>query len=478
MNDLAGAVSFTLNRRRYREGADPRVTVLDYLREVRGLTGTKEGCAEGDCGACTILTASGDGGSCEAAAVNSCLMLLPQLDGKAVLTVEGLADADGGLHPLQRALVDSHGSQCGFCTPGFVMSLYALAARGGPDSTNEVHEALAGNLCRCTGYRPIVDAAMAMPKLSPGEPGCIVGRAPGPSSDDEFFARGAGRFHAPRTLSDLLALRERHPDAVLWAGGTDLGIDVSKRRRHFERIIWTSRVPQLGWIGRVGGYLRIGAAATYSRALPHLRRYFPAFGELLLRFGSIQIRNLGTIGGNVCTASPIGDTLPALLALDAVLLLRSNRGRRRILAGEFFLDYRRTALVADEVLEAILLPIPGPRRIVRTYKIAKRFDQDIAAVIGAFALDIEGGRVGNARVAFGGMAATPRRALDCEAALEGQVFGESAIEAAAAALEREFAPISDLRAGADYRRRVAGNLLRRLHAEVSRPGSAATVMAL
>ncbi len=474
---MAGAVSFTLNGRRCSAVADPQITVLDYLRDVRGLKGTKEGCAEGDCGACTILTSSEGAAEPDVEAVNSCLMLLPQLEGKSVLTVEGLA-ANGDLHPVQRALVDGHGSQCGFCTPGFVMALYALAARGGARSTGEVHEALAGNLCRCTGYRPIVDAALAVPQPAPDEYRRLFGSDAEPVPSGDCFAMGEGRFHAPRTLAGLLSLRAELPEAVLWAGGTDLGIEVSKRRRRFGEIIWTGRVPQLRWIGPMGKFLRIGAAATYSQALPAFERYFPEFGDLLARVGSVQIRNLGTIGGNVCTASPIGDTLPVLLALDADLVVRSRRGRRRIAAAEFFLDYRRTALAADEVLEAIMLPLPGPRRIVRIYKLAKRFDQDIAAVIGAFALDLQDGRIRNARVAFGGMAATPVRAVACERALEGKAFGDSVLEAAAAALAREFAPISDLRAGAAYRTLVAGNLLRRLQAEIIRPDLPATVMAL
>ncbi|MCY3694697.1 MAG: xanthine dehydrogenase small subunit [Chloroflexi bacterium] len=458
------AVRFTLNGRpRQTTGVAPSATVLDYLRDRMALKGTKEGCAEGDCGACTIVTAIADRAGGGVQAVNSCLMLVPQLDGKAVLTVEGLEREGGDLHPVQRSLLDSHGTQCGFCTPGIVMALYAYQHSGDPRDDSNIHESLAGNLCRCTGYRPIVEAALRLPDPAPPAP---ANGSPPTRSGGWSYECGGENFHAPASLAELLALRSEHPGAYLLGGGTDLGLLASKERRRFGEIIWTRRVPELGRIRISERELVVGAAATYTEALPAFDANLPALGGLVRRIGSPQIRNLGTLGGNVCTASPIGDTLPPLLALGSQMDVRSVRGRRRISAEEFFTGYRRTALADDEVLEAVRLPLPRRGEIFRTYKVAKRFDQDIAALIGAFAIAIENGEIRTARVAYGGMAATPARAPACEATLTGSPWSGETIEAAAAALERDFNPISDLRAGAAYRQRVAGNLLRRLYAEL------------
>lgn len=459
------AVGFTLNGRAC-QAADvsPSATVLDFLREQMSLKGTKEGCAEGDCGACTIVTAAAGRSDARVQAVNSCLMLVPQLDGKAVLTVEGLEGDGGELHPVQRSLLESHGTQCGFCTPGFVMALYAYQHSGESRDFGNVHESLAGNLCRCTGYRPIVDAALGLPDPVPQPPDM---GAPVPAERVGGWSHryDGENFHAPETIEDLLDLRAALPGAYVLGGGTDLGLLASKERRRFGQIIWTRRVPELARIGASGQELEIGAAATYTEALPAIDAKLPELGALVRRIGSRQIRNLGTLGGNVCTASPIGDTLPPLLALGAQMTARSVRGRRRIPAAEFFTGYRRTALAPDEILEAITLPLPQSGAVFRTYKVAKRFDQDIAALIGAFAIVVEEGEIRSAWVAYGGMAQTPARALTCEATLTGSPWSAETIETAAAALEQDFDPISDLRAGAAYRRRVAANLLRRFYAE-------------
>ena len=387
----------------------PSTTVLDFLRERMSLRGTKEGCAEGDCGACTIVTACPDRPETGIEAVNSCLMLLPQLDGKTVLTVEGL-EADGGrLHPVQRLLMESHGTQCGFCTPGFVMALYAYQHSGERRDASSVHEALAGNLCRCTGYRPIVDAALSLPDPASRPSGNGLPRDRSGSTGEWTHRFGGERFHAPAGLSELLELRAALPEAHLLGGGTDLGLRVGKERRRLGEIIWTRRVPELGRIRVARGELFIGASATYTEALPAIDAHLPELGALLRRIGSRQIRNLGTLGGNVCTASPIGDTLPPLLALDAQMVVRSVRGQRRIGAAEFFTGYRRTALAGDEILEAVSLPLPRPGEIFRTWKVAKRFDQDIAALIGAFAIAVENGIVRSARIALVGRGDRGRR---------------------------------------------------------------------
>lgn len=464
------AVTFTLNGKSRRlEHVSPSTTVLDLLRERMSLKGTKEGCAEGDCGACTIVTVAADRADAPAQAVNSCLMLAPQLDGQAVLTVEGLAGAGDGLHPVQRSLLESHGTQCGFCTPGFVMALYAYQQSGDPRDPENVHEALAGNLCRCTGYRPIVDAALGLPDPDRCPPGGGLA-ADLPAATRPWTHRSGGEsFHAPVSMEELLELRAELPGAYVLGGGTDLGLLASQQRRRLGELIWTRRVGELSRIESAGGELVIGAAATYSEALPAIDAHLPPLGALVRRIGSRQIRNLGTLGGNVCTASPIGDTLPALLALGAGMEIRSRRGRRLIAADEFFTGYRRTALAADEILEAVRVPLPDHGQVFETYKVAKRHDQDIAALIGAFAIAVDAGTVRSARVAYGGMAATPARAPACEAVLTGSPWSRVTVEAAAAALARDFDPISDLRAGADYRRQVAANLLRRLYEEQAVP---------
>ena len=464
------AVGFTLNGRACRTSdVAPSATVLDFLREKMALKGTKEGCAEGDCGACTIVTAPGDGADECVQAVNSCLMLVPQLDGKVVLTVEGLEGSDGGLHPVQESLLESHGTQCGFCTPGIVMALYAYQHAREPRDYASAHEALAGNLCRCTGYRPIVEAALRLPNPLPREQGNgSPSHGPGVAGR-RGYQFGGESFHAPESLADLVELRSKSPGAYLLGGGTDLGLLASKERRRFGEIIWTRRVPELGRIRALAQELVIGAAATYAEALPAIDAILPELGALIRRIGSRQIRNLGTLGGNVCTASPIGDTLPSLLALGARMDVRSVRGGRRIGADEFFPGYRRTALAADEVLEAVRLPRPRRGQVFRTYKVAKRFDQDIAALIGAFAIEVKDGVICSARVAYGGMAPTPARARACEAALTGSPWSAETITAGAAALEQDFDPLSDLRAGAAYRQLVAANLLRRFYAELDSP---------
>jgi xanthine dehydrogenase small subunit len=454
---MANALRFILNGRETEvAGVSPSTTVLDWLRGPAGLTGTKEGCAEGDCGACTIAVVEPGGPAAPRwRAVNACLMLLPQLDGYAVLTVEGLKGADGALHPVQRALVEAHATQCGFCTPGFVMAMFAFH-EGGEASTDEsIHDALAGNLCRCTGYRPIVDA---MRKLGPLTP--RPAEAPANGGEDTFTHRRE-RFFAPRDVDRLLALREKHPKAIVVGGGTDLGLLASKERARLPALLSLARVQALRTVREVEGRLEIGGAATYTDALPALDRHFPAFAGIVRRIGSRQIRNLGTFAGNLGTASPIGDTLPCLIALGAKVQLLSRQGQRDRDIEEFIVGYRKTALRDDEVIGTIRVPFPAPGDRFFAYKVSKRFDQDISAVVGAFRLRFDGGRVAEARLAFGGMADRPKRAAAAEAALAGRPFDAAAVEEAAQALSQDFVPITDFRASAAYRLAVAANLLRR-----------------
>ena len=467
------AIQFYLNGElRQVASVAPTTTVLDYLRDHAGLPGTKEGCAEGDCGACTIVVADTIDGRPDYQAVNSCLLMLPQLDGKHVFTVEGVAAAKGPLDPVQSALVESDGTQCGFCTPGFVMSLFALRHSEEEITEDVIHDALAGNLCRCTGYRPIVEAA---------RDSCGGVGDPKPleavTTNDAYSLDGQ-MFFAPSRFEDMIQMCAAHPDAHLLGGGTDLGILVSKERQPLETVIHTARIPELNIIEEDDSALTLGAAVTYSRALPYIERLYPSFAAMIKRIGSRQIRNVGTIGGNIGNASPIGDTPPCLIALDATLVLASKSGERDIAIENFFLDYRKTDLRPGEFIKSIRIPKLTEDQEFRTYKISKRYDQDISAVIGAYRLDISGDTVAEARIVYGGMAATPKRAPACEAALSGQVWTVDSAVSAAAKVGEDYAPISDHRASRQYRLKIAGNLFLRLYRDLSGEDQALEVMAL
>jgi xanthine dehydrogenase small subunit len=443
------------------------MTVLDWLRTVARLTGTKEGCAEGDCGACTIVLGRPANGALRYEAVNSCLMLLPQLDGCAVLTVEGLARADA-LHPVQQALIDMDATQCGFCTPGFVMAMFAFQQGGEATTEANIHEALAGNLCRCTGYRSIVDACKGLvPRAADVDAAeteaqqALSGLAPGTE-----FRHGGQVFLAPRSLDDLLSAREKHPDALLLAGGTDLGLRASKDREAFPIVISTMGVAELQHITISADALEIGAATTYTAALPYLDEHFPAFGTLVRRIGSRQIRNLGTIAGNLATASPIGDTLPGLIALGASVTLASRAGRRTLPVEDFITGYRKTALAPSEVIASVRIPLLSGRRF-HAYKVSKRFDQDISTVVAAFALSVGNGQMKELRTAFGGMAPRPLRAAQLEKALTGRAWTQESLADIDTLIARDFSPMSDHRGGASFRLRAAAGLVRRLQFETT-----------
>jgi xanthine dehydrogenase small subunit len=439
-------------------GASPTMTMLDYFRDTLGMTGTKEGCAEGDCGACTVVRVV-DG---RFEAVNACLMQIAQADGAEILTVEGLEQINGGaLTPVQDAMATGDGTQCGFCTPGFIGALFALEQSDETISDDVIHDALAGNLCRCTGYRPIIEAARdACSNIVAYEPQAV------PARSVEHMVDGQ-TFHAPETLADLTRLRAEFPDAMLLSGGTDLGLSVSKGRERPDVVIHTAHVAELGTIEETDDVLILGAGVSYTRALPYIDRLYPSFAEMIRRIGSRQIRNLGTIGGNIGNASPIGDTPPCLIALDATLTLASGSGEREIAIEEFFLDYRKTDLAPGEVIKTIRIPKLTDGQSFRTYKVSKRYDQDISAVIGGFRLTLSEGTVSDARFAFGGMAATPKRALSVEAALTGTSWSEEAASAAGAKIADDYSPLTDHRATAEYRTRVAANLFTRLYRDLA-----------
>ncbi len=452
---------------------DPTITVLQYLRRNVRRTGTKEGCAEGDCGACTVAVGSLDGDKINYRAINACIAFLPTLDGKELVTVESLG-TPGRLHPVQQAMVDCHGSQCGFCTPGFVMSLFVHYENDAPTDHKNLCDALAGNLCRCTGYGPILAAGERMKAL----PSAAMYhqskntvellkriRREDTLTIEYFSGENAKRYYAPKTLQDLLTLRAENPDATLVAGATDVGLWVTKQHRNLDTIIALNEVCDLKSIRETENSIEIGAMASYADAHEALARWHPDFGEVLRRLGSTQIRNSGTIGGNIANGSPIGDSMPLLIAGGAMLVLRSQKGAREIPLEEFFVDYGKQDLHDDEIVERVSLPRLGKDDYFRAYKISKRFDQDISALCAAFNFTFKNGRVECARLAFGGMAATPKRAKHCESVLNGADWSQEAMETAAVALEKDFAPISDIRASAQYRLAAAKNLLRKAFLE-------------
>jgi len=465
----AGTIRFLINgERRERALSTPARTVLEYLRQDERRTATKEGCAEGDCGACTVVIGEARDGGMRYRAVNSCLVFLPELHGRLLLTAEGLPDAGGQPHPVQAALAEHHATQCGYCTPGFVMAMFAMFHDAPLPDRTAADEALAGNLCRCTGYRPIVDAAIAIAgrkadRFSAAEADLartLAELRAGTDAPPSALTRQGG-YAQPRSLDAALDLLAEHPEAHLLAGGTDLGLLVTKHFRALPFVISLARIGELREIEETSHAIRIGAGVTYTDALAVIERAYPSFGRLIRRIGSVQIRNLGTIGGNVANASPIGDSLPPLLALGASLELRSRAGRRQLPIAEFFIDYRRTARRPDEIVTRIELPKPAPDEIFRAYKVSKRHDQDISTVCAAFNLRLDGGKVASFSAAFGGMAAIPKRASALEAAVTGQPWTDATVEPGVAALAQDFAPLSDFRGSADYRRLVAGNLLRR-----------------
>jgi xanthine dehydrogenase small subunit len=480
---MAEAVRFLLGHEpRELRGLDPNLTVLNWLRETLRLTGTKEGCAEGDCGACTVVLGELDGDRVRYRAVNACILFAPQLHGKQLITVEHLRRPDGSLHPVQQAMVECHGSQCGFCTPGFVMALFALYQSERTPSRRRILDMLAGNLCRCTGYRPIIDAASRMYEL--GEPDhfsereaqTIAQLQAWADGDRVAFAHCGKRYFAPRRLDDLAALCEQSPGATLLAGGTDVALLVTKQRRDLDTLIYVGAVEELKRLGVTDTHLEIGAAVTYTDAMGAIAERWPDFGELIRRLGSVQIRNSGTIGGNIANGSPIGDSMPALIALGAELVLRKGAKRRVMPLEEFYLGYRQTALAPGEFLELIRVPLPRPGQQFRCYKIAKRFDQDISALLGAFRVRFDRDRAADVRIAYGGMAAIPRRARECERALRGRPWIEATVAQGRAALARELTPISDMRASAGYRLLAAQNLLSKFFAETSAPAVATRVL--
>ncbi|SEN02499.1 xanthine dehydrogenase small subunit [Loktanella fryxellensis] len=437
-------ITFLLNGETVTTQTSPTATLLDWLREGRGLRGTKEGCNEGDCGACTVMVTDDHGPR----ALNACILFMGQLSGKAVRTVEGIAAPDGTPHPVQTAMVDHHGSQCGFCTPGFVVSMATAHLNGRTDHDDQ----LAGNLCRCTGYAPIVRAAQAV--AATPIPGWMHDTAPGGATP-----------HAPTSADDLAAWYLDHPDGTLIAGATDVGLWVTKQFRDLGDVAFLHACTDLQQIDVTEGAIRFGAGVTMTRVLDAVADDYPSYADMIRRYGSVQVRNAATIGGNIANGSPIGDNPPALIALDAVLHLRRGDVVRDVALADYFLSYGRQSRQPGEFV--IGVTIPRGCHDHRVYKLSKRFDQDISAVCGAFDVTVTDGTVTRARIAFGGMAGVPKRASAVESALIGRPWTDATVSAALPAFADDFQPLSDMRASAAYRLTTAQNMLRRYHADLS-----------
>ena len=470
-------IRFNLNGREVLlQNPDPNRTVLQYLREDCGLTGTKEGCAEGDCGACTVVLADGDGQDATYRAVNSCIKFLPTLDGESLYTVEGLADGSNNLNPVQDALVNFHASQCGFCTPGFVMSLFALFSQNKSPDRRDIDIALSGNLCRCTGYRPIVDAALSLNEFAaPSEPLPPMESRTKPDHESLEISVEDKWFAAPTTLDELSSVVVAHPDAVLLAGGTDIGLWVTKQYRVLEKVIYLGQVDELKSVSDSDDNLDIGSMVSLTEAALRLTELYPELAELFDRFASPPIRNVATLGGNIANGSPIGDSMPVLIALGTQLRLRCGIDSRLMALEEFYLDYQETALEQGEFIERILIPKRGDDHVVRSYKVSKRFDQDISAICAGFSLRLSSRRVDQINIVFGGMAGIPLRARATENFLSGKEWCESNVISAAEILAQEYEPLSDMRASSAYRRQASANLLRRFYEESVSPATLTNV---
>lgn len=473
---VRNSVRFLLNDKVIeRSDISPTETLLDFLRLDRKLRGTKEGCAEGDCGACTVLVGRLSNGQLKYESVNACIRFVGSLDGCHVVTVEALAGMDGTLHPVQQAMVDTHASQCGFCTPGFVMSLYGLWMHNPQPTIQEIEKALQGNLCRCTGYAAIIRAAESVSAMGDLKRDPLVAERARVTKqllalkDGKRVVVGEGRKQLilPANVDDFAEVLETNPGATIVAGSTDVGLWVTKFMREIGPVVFLSHLDELRQITEGDDALTLGAGVSYTDAYPVVVRHFPQLAELWNRIGGEQVRNMGTVGGNVANGSPIGDTPPALIALGARVQLRKGKNSRSVPIEKYFIEYGKQDRAPGEFVEAIHIPYLDTGDLYGVYKISKRLDEDISSVCGAFRISLdERGRVENTVIAFGGMAGTPKRASAVEQILLGAVWEEGLIETAMAAFAKDFKPLTDWRASADYRLLAAKNLLRRFYLEM------------
>ena len=450
---------------------DPNETLLNYIRTKLKKTGTKEGCAEGGCGACSVVLAEFKNNKINYFSVNSCIMLLPALQGKQLILVEDLVDKKGTLHPVQQAMVNWHGSQCGFCTPGFVMSLFSMFKNYSRFNDNIIKENISGNLCRCTGYKPIIKAAKSLNNKNKIDQFTknkknVIKLLKKINNESIVIYKKDKRYFAPRYVQELKRIIKKNINAYLLSGGTDLSLLVTKERKDINSIIYMNSIDELNYIKNNNKYIEVGASTPLIKFENYIQKYYPDFNSILKRYGSVQIRNVATIAGNIATASPIGDTLPLLLSLDAKVVLKSIKKTKVVPLNNFFLDYRKTKLKKGQFIESVKIPL-FPKNIFKAYKISKRFDDDISSVCASFNLEMINKKIKNIKIAYGGMASIPKRAKNCEKVLLNSPVTDQIIEKAKKALEQDFKPINDMRASGKYRIIVAKNLLKKCFLEIT-----------
>jgi len=449
---------------------DPNETLLNYVRLKLKKTGTKEGCAEGGCGACTVVLGELKNNNIIYKAINSCISFVPSLEGKQLILVEDLVKKNGTLHPVQDAMIKYHGSQCGFCTPGFVMSLFAMYKNFSSYNNERIHDSISGNLCRCTGYRPIVDAAKSLNNVSRldqfyNNRKKTLKLLKKIDSKNLSFKNGNKKYFSPKNINQLKKIIKENPNSIFLSGGTDLSLQVTKERKEINNIISLNSIKELKFIKEKNGNIEVGASTSLKEFELFIKKYYPDFNLILKRYGSDQIRNVGTIAGNIVTASPIGDTLPLLLSLDAKIVLQKISNKTVLPLKKFFISYRKTRLKKGEFIHSIIIPI-FKNNIFKAYKISKRVDDDISTVCASFNLEIINNKIKNVKIAYGGMAPIPKRAINCEKTLVNSSLSEESFNKAMKKLERDFAPIDDMRASKSYRMEIAKNLLIKCFLEI------------
>ena len=449
---------------------DPNETILNYIRIKLKKTGTKEGCAEGGCGTCTIVLGELKKGNIIYKAINACIAFVPTLAGKQLVLVEDLVSEDGSLHPVQEAMVNHHGSQCGFCTPGFVMSLFAMYKNHSFYEDDVIKDSISGNLCRCTGYRPIIDAAKSLNKISKFDffkknHQLFISLLKKIKHENIVISNKNKKYFAPRNVNELKKILKQYPNSKLLSGGTDVSLVVTKERKDLDSLIYMNSIDELNYIKKNNNYIEVGATTPLIDFELFIKKYFPDFAQMLKRYGSIQIRNVCTIAGNVATASPVGDTLPLLLSLDSQIIIKDKNKTKILPLNGFFINYRKTKLKRGQFIHSIRIPLLG-KNIFKAYKISKRIDDDISSVCASFNVELENNKIKKIKVAYGGMANIPKRAVNCEKILLNSPLSDNTINKAKKSLEKDFKPITDVRASQKYRMEIAKNLLEKCFQEI------------
>ena len=451
---------------------DPNETILNYVRLKLKKTGTKEGCAEGGCGACTVVLGELKNNNIIYKAINSCISFVPSLEGKELILVEDLVSKNGSLHPVQDAMIKYHGSQCGFCTPGFVMSLFAMYKNFSSYNYENIQDSISGNLCRCTGYRPIIDAAKSLNNVSRSDKFYknkkkTLNLLKKIRMENLSLKNGNKKYFSPKSINELQKIIKKNPNPIFLSGATDLSLIVTKERKEINNIISLNSIKELKFIKERNSNIEVGAATSLIEFELFIKKYYPDFNSILKRYGSVQIRNVATMAGNIATASPIGDTLPLLLSLDAKLVLQKESNKTILPLKNFFISYRKTRLKKGQFIHSIIIPI-FKKNIFKAYKISKRIDDDISSVCASFNLEIINKKIKKVKIAYGGMAPIPKRAINCEKILTNSLFSEETFKKAEKKLEKDFAPIDDMRASKDYRMEIAKNLLTKCFIEIKK----------